>query len=187
MNDNNDSWCDMLDNDIVNIKHDHLLSDKINLQHKNTQHSIAEILKLDYFNMTEFELLKHQSYIILQLKKHALQCENMHNYLNELKWLETTSFHLANKKNLKLPNIPCEPQNKLKRSSYEFCNKGKKCLYYVTKKCKKQHFVYNKVKCDLYYLILYIENNECLNHNEIITSINTISYVINYMKDEFYN
>lgn len=100
-------------------------------------------------------------------------------------------------------------KHQISRNSYKFCEFGHGCKfnYERTQNCYSQHYVYNLVYIDILDILIYISerysNNlsevkqNAINHddviqndkikqdlNEIKTSINTITYVINHMFDE---
>ena len=158
------------------------------------QLSIAEILLLDYKQLTELKLLKYQTYIISQLKKYINQCkEESKNFDiklhgNKLNWLLETTEHLA--KIRKQHDVKIKKRysdNCIQRNSYEFCNDFK-CNYNKMGKCAKKHFVYNYVKCDINELMNYLtRTNDNKDIKEISITINTINYVFNHMHDELTN
>lgn len=90
------------------------------------------------------------------------------------------------------------PSKPIGRNSYKFCDYEHRCNFSYgddTKRhCYSQHFVYPLVLSDINSLIEYIDNTKSeekqdTNTNmsfqrEIITSINTITYVINHMHTE---
>jgi hypothetical protein len=216
-NNNCDMWCDMIDIDtsynIVSksttsslsnsllLGLDNPLSNSVKFNivmdtnvHEGQNLSVDEIVQLDYTTLTELSLLKHQSYIILQLKKYVTSCKNekikfntiMH--IEKLKWLlKTTCFLSEYRKLTKIKSKKHATNKSLKRNSYEFCEKNSLCQYHIDNKCKKKHFVYNFIVCDIEELVNYIENNDMVSIDEIYVSVNTISYVINHMKDELYH
>lgn len=170
-----------------NIIIDHNLNNEQNL-------SVDEIIEINYKNISELSLLKNQSYVILQLKKYITSCKNEKIQFNKimhtdkLKWLLHSILFLSDKHQLPkiIPNK--KPNAKfLKRNSYEFCEKNNLCQYHITNKCKKKHFVYNFIACDIEELINYLEITNLPSIDEIYISINTVSYVLNHMKDEIYH
>jgi hypothetical protein len=215
-----DLWCDMIDydasyntisksiaSDTSNslVKLDNHLSNslKLNIFIDNSSHhdgqnlSIDEIMKLNYEQISELCLVKHQSYVTLQLKKYVSNCKNEKKQFNvqlhieKIKWLLKTITFLSNKHKLHEIKIKKNTDKThpitIKRNSYAFCENNSLCVYHKNLKCKKKHFVYNYTKCDIEELINYIENSVNISIEEICTSINTISYVINHMKDELYH
>lgn len=81
------------------------------------------------------------------------------------------------------------------RNSYKFCEFGHNCTFNYSssqsaskRDCYSQHYVYPLVKSDIENLIDHIAsritNNESVIIKEIVTSINTITYVINHMYNE---
>lgn len=77
------------------------------------------------------------------------------------------------------------------RNSYKFCEFGHNCSFnYCRHKnrstdrdCYSQHYVYPLVKSDLQNLISHISTGNIM-IKEVVTSINTITYVINHMYNE---
>lgn len=216
-NNNCDMWCDMieidtsyntvskpitsnlssslllgLDNPLSNSIKFNIVVDQPSNDGQNL--SIDEIIQMDYTLLSELCLLKHQSYVILQLKKYITSCKNekikfntfMH--VEKLKWLLNTTSFLAERRGLtKIKSKKHIVEKSLKRNSYEFCEKNSMCQYHVINKCKKKHFVYNFIVCDIEELINHVEHTNLSSIDEIYISINTISYVINHMKDELYH
>jgi hypothetical protein len=83
-------------------------------------------------------------------------------------------------------------QNKISitRNSYKFCEYGYECRfnYEMKQKCHVHHFVFNLVYLDIMDILGYISKisstENPLDIEEIKTSINTITYVLNHMHDE---
>lgn len=210
---NYNSWCDMIEHDtsynVINNSMSLDINDqtceisnslKINVSINNFQQptdqnlTIDDILELDYRQLTELCLLKHQSYVILQLKKHITICKSdniifdVKLHIEKIKWLSKTTQFLLEKRKLKtIKNKNVLNNKKIRRNSYDFCEKGNVCVYHKKMYCKKKHFVYNYLKCDIDELLNYVSNTENISTLEVYTSINTISYVINHMKDELYH
>lgn len=216
-NNNCDMWCDMIETDTSyntvskpitsNLSSSLLLgsdnplssSIKINVivdqpSCDGNNLSVDEIIQINYISLSELCLLKRQSYVILQLKKYITSCKhekikfNKFMHIEKLKWLLNTTIFLSDKRKLtKIKSKKHIATNSLKRNSYEFCEKNSLCQYHNDNKCKKKHFVYNFIVCDIEELINYVENTNSASIDEIYISINTISYVINHMKDELYH
>ncbi len=160
------------------------------------QLSLGEILSLDFSkgNLSELEILKHQTYVAGQLKKYISLCiENANNFdielhVPKLEWLARSSLFLA-KKRLQKDIRFKKKQEHIQRNSYEFCEFGNKCdkCDNQENKCHKKHYVYNYVYCDICELIRYLTQENNKNIKEIFTSINTINYVFNHMYDEMHS
>lgn len=78
------------------------------------------------------------------------------------------------------------------RSSYKFCGYNYECgfNYNLKKKgCFAQHYVHNMIYADVDATIKYLEKHKNSNNfvSEVKKSLNTISYVINHMYEEFKN
>lgn len=106
--------------------------------------SIDEIIQIDYTTLSELCLLKHQSYVILQLKKYITSCKtekikfNTFMHIEKLKWLLYTTSFLSKKRKLTKIKSKKDVDNKsLKRNSYEFCEKNSLCKYHIDNNCKK--------------------------------------------------
>lgn len=156
--------------------------------------NLNDILKINIEKLNNQCKFKKCLSVLKFLKK---QISNNLDYLNKNKttFLNFLNFILNINKNfsklLKLEKIEHNDKKNtlINRSSYKFCNYGYKCNYnYNHKKysgCLAQHFVYNYVVSDVISLIDYIENNNNLKHIEIITCLNTITYVMNHMFQEY--
>ena len=79
------------------------------------------------------------------------------------------------------------------RNSYKFCDFGHSCSFNYSledrRDCYSQHFVYPLILSDIQNLIDHIlmddgSYNSNVQTKEVITSINTITYVINHMYNE---
>ena len=173
------------------------LKDMTSDLNKINQLSLSEILSLEYLDgqLTELELLKHQTYVSGQLKKYASTCKDNFDefdyvlHLPKLEWLLKTSLYLSKKRHQKDIKLK-RKNNGIQRNSYEFCNYGYKCNSYQNNKCFQKHFVYNFVNSDICELIKYLTQSnlkENKNTKEIYITINTINFVFNHMYDELVN
>ena len=111
-----------------------------------------------------------------------LECK--HNKTEDKLWKRTFFFNKGDQKRKYNIKKYCS----ISRNSYKFCEFGCTCMFNYDKNeiCYAQHYVFNLVAQDiievLYYMSIYhIKNDEM---NEIKTSINTITYVINHMHEE---
>ena len=93
-----------------------------------------------------------------------------------------------------IDSIKNNNNNSIIRNSYKFCEFGHQCKFNYSEylQCYSQHYVYDLVYVDINEIIKYIENSKNktkydININEIKTSINTITYVINHIYDELFN
>jgi len=204
-----DMWCDMIEHEDINIKKNIILNScvslnnssqssiKFNIMTEQTQNepnnlSVDEIINLNFTSIDELSLIKYQSCVISQLKKYIFICKNekttfdININLKKIKWLlDTTIFLSENRKLTKIKSKKHTIKKIIKRNSYEFCEKKHLCQYHETLICKKKHFVYNFIACDIEELIYYLENNATfVSIDEIFTTINTLCYVINHMRDE---
>jgi hypothetical protein len=141
------------------------------------------------------ELLLYQTilceYIKINIKKKSLD-----DTINKITMLQSISKILCDKNNLKIiKHKPLDFYNgSIPRSSYNFCDNNYKCEYYYKKikksGCNQQHYVHNLIFVDIESLKLFIikygndmqENLKIF--NEITTSLNTISFVIDHMFQE---
>ena len=82
------------------------------------------------------------------------------------------------------------------RCSYKFCSYKDNCSYnynFKTKSlCYQDHYVHHMVSADLKYLINYVklkfqEASMVIRNNEILKTINTLSFVIRHMESELKN
>jgi hypothetical protein len=154
----------------------------------------------DIRNIDDFHLLERAS---MSAKNIKFQFNKNYdaNEKSFIEWITTSlerlidiCFELANRN--EQPIIVSTVQQKktdhLFRNSYKFCEYGYMCkfTYDNQQKCYAQHFVYNLVHMDLIEALNYIttnysNNSMCL--NELKTSINTITFVINHMYNEMSN
>jgi hypothetical protein len=197
----NSSWFDMSDSDeiiekeiLINNTHSNIAESCKN-NDNISQLSLNEILNIKYNELSESNLLKYQTYVSFQLKKHVTLCKTINDYFDtdtylcNLEWLLETSKYLAKNKGLKI--ISHKNMGHIKRNSYEFCENGNACVNNKLGKCKKKHFVYNYVCADIEDIIKYLKNNthssaikKDIYMNELYTTLNTINYVFNHMYDE---
>jgi len=205
----NNSWCNLCDelNDspkkkeiLEGINFVDSFGPGINKTSNTDEHtiSIGEILAIEYdkIKLSELELLKYQTYVASQVKKYVLTfienpnlCIDMSLHLSKLEWLLKTSNYLSKKRNLKEIQSRKKGINGIQRNSYEFCEYNYKCTYNKTGKCTKKHFVHNYVNSEVFEMIKYLSNDKIKDKNpkEIYTSINTISYILNHMREELSN
>jgi hypothetical protein len=205
----NNSWCNLSDElselpkekeilEGTSIVDSFGLGINKNLNSDDQIMSIGEILAIEYdeLKLSEFELLKYQTYIASQLKKYIMSCIGSSNdiadiliHLPKFVWLLNTSAYLSKKRNLREVKSKKRDTYEIQRNSYEFCEYDYKCLYNKTGKCTKKHFVHNYVNSEISEIIRYLTNDKIQNKNmkEIYTSINTISYILNHMKEELEN
>lgn len=204
------SWCEMddeLDDNKDHLKkeilHPSSMIDSIGFNNSNRvgikfkqddeQLSIGEILELDCQKISEIKLLKYQTYVIQQLKKHTNQCKeeektfDIKMHINKLNWLLQTTTTLArnrNQRDVKLKKKDFSSKyNNIQRNSYEFCN-NYRCDFNKSGKCNRKHLVYNYLKYDINELIQYLLSNDEKCIKEISITVNTINYVLNHMYDE---
>lgn len=212
----NDSWCDMHDDildvtsatkkEVLNVSN---ITDSIGIERKsptlknkkniqlgndeNRHMTFAEIMQLniDKSEISETKILYYQIYVTNQLKTYVTQCIektelfDVELHLPKIEWLALISQQLSKKKSLREIKFKKET-NFIQRNSYEFCKFGKKCIN-KNGKCKKKHIVHNYVLCDLLELIRHLKNEPNVSQKDILTSINTINYVLNHMQDELSN
>lgn len=198
-----DSWISLVENEFDEEVSDQkfqskLLSGEITLKSE-------DILKIDYKNIDSIKLIRYQQAIIDQFKiftKACMEAKKINGDFDEnikyLYWLSDVNQYLSNKlglqkithKNINNDNIP--------RSSYKFCEYSHDCEFNYplkqnkkkhAKGCYKQHYVYNYLKTDIDSVIEYLvkNRNNISNFNQVNICINTISFVINKMKEELEN
>lgn len=119
-------------------------------------------------------------------------------FTESLELLRDIMFELSNRNSQSINlNQDKKPQSGQKssitRNSYKFCEFGYGCKFNYEKKqkCHAHHFVFNMVYLDIIDILEYIStvflNNKTItlnDMNEIKTSVNTITYVLNHMHDE---
>lgn len=196
-----DSWISLVENE-VNKE-----TDNRDFRFSSSKPMIGseDILKTDYKNMDTIKLMEYQQIIIDQFKKFVRVCVEAEkiggDYDDNIKylyWLSEVNQYLSNK--LGLQNIVHRNANNdnIPRSSYKFCEYSHECEFnYPSKQnkkkssrgCYRQHYVYNYLKTDIDSVIDYLNKNKnnIHNFNQINICINTISFVINKMKEELEN
>jgi hypothetical protein len=201
------SWSSLLDDDDVQPKQYEVLK-KSNLfdstrsvtsdtkqkdQDVDAILSISEILSLDILSITEDKLLFYQKYISGQIKKYVNICIDRNQsfdtslHMEKLEWLCDVAQYLSEKYEMrkithvkKYPGIP--------RTSYKFCTFGADCGFHYSKKkkCYGQHYVYNCLNADVEEVVKFIQSDNSVEGlSDVLTSMNTIIYVINHMYDEY--
>lgn len=171
----------------------------VNNYHKEQQLNTGEIMALDIKKITDTKLLEYQTYISGQLRKYFKQCLEKRDdidyklHLPKVVWLADVSKHFSDKQNLKYSlHKNVNDIKSIPRSSYKFCEYGHECQFNYGNKagCYAQHYVHNLIYSDIISLCQYLEfgykSGEKINLEEIIKSINTISYVMNHMHEELY-
>jgi len=196
------SWADIVNNELGDSFVDKQMSLVAeNNVDKNIHISIGEILAIDITKITEIQLMEYQNYLTSQLRKYFKQCLDKNEiidydlHLPRIYWISEVSKYFSNKYNLKLSFHKVKVTVDLKsipRSSYKFCEYGNECTANYNldsnEKCNSQHFVHNILYADIIslynYLLIGKTANIVLDINEILKSINTISFVINHMYEE---
>lgn len=159
--------------------------------------------------MSDVDLLERSSMLAKNLKfQFNKKCDNDREIfikwlLASLKYLCESMFELSGR-NLQpitvypitvypitYDSTPQKQSRMISRTSYKFCEYGHLCKFNYDKdlKCYAQHFVYNMVHHDIveitnYLMRINLKESETIDVNEIKTSINTITFVINHMYDE---
>lgn len=197
------SWVNIVEDELGESMEEKVLAGSLvedNTEEKLTD--IDDIVKLDCDTICDLNLLEYQTFVSGNLRKmfknqNDEECDDIciDMVLTRLLWLlkgcEKLSKKLSleifthKKTDIKIDSIP--------RSSYKFCNFNFHCEYnYDVRKhkgCFAQHYVYNMVYADINATIDYLKLfNDTKNKQIIIElkkSINTISFVINHMYDEF--
>jgi hypothetical protein len=202
-NSNGNSWVNLVNSEIGNSiveKQMSSINEEEIEQLKETHLNIGEIMALDITQLTETKLMEYQNYITSQLRKYFKQCLEKNDdidyiHLSKIYWIGEVSKYFSMKYNLKFifhrVKITADTKS-IPRSSYKFCEKTNECSYnydtHIKEKCKLQHFVHNIIYPDIVSLYQYLYTGHLsgkkLDLNEIMISINTISYVINHMYEE---
>jgi len=200
------SWAELVNNEMGNSIIDKQMSSvmETDIEEKKENHlNVGEIMSIDITKITETQLMEYQNYLTSQLRKYFKQCLDKNEdidyelHLPRIHWISEVSKYFSNKYNLNLSfhKVRMTTETKsIPRPSYKFCEHGNECIYNYDpeskEKCHSQHFVHNILYADtlsLYqYLLVGKTNNVRLDINEILKSINTISFVINHMYEEIY-
>jgi len=152
----------------------------------------------NYETHKPIEIMKMQSDVSGRLRGNIKDCPELtsdiiETYITKLEWLAKTSKYLCSI--FRTQELRCfEPKDptKIPRSSYRFCEYTSECNHQYSKEvrgrnsCRKEHFVHNKIYKDIISLITYLKNPDA-EMSEIITSLNTISFVFNHMSSEATN
>lgn len=183
------SWANLVDYDLTS--NEQLFSNKF------VDIPVDQIVDIDVKSIPDTQILKYQSDVANHLKKNVKSISK-NQLLQMLLWLSVANNFMSDK--LCLPAVVSRNSNRnlINRSSYKFCEYSYDCEFNYpsnshknkknkTKGCYKQHFVYNILKNDIDSIIIYLENNDDININELSKCINTVSFVINRMKDEYDN
>jgi len=201
------SWADLVNNEMGNSFIDKQMSsvieNEIEQEKKEIHLSVGEIMAIDITKITETQLMEYQNYLTSQLRKYFKQCLDKNEeidydlHLPRIHWIGEVSKYFSNKYNLKFSfhKVKMTIDSKsIPRSSYKFCEYSNECTYNYDPeskdKCHSQHFVHNILYADILslyqYLLIGKTTNIMLDINEILKSINTISFVINHMYEEIY-
>lgn len=121
-------------------------------------------------------------------------------FTESLQLLRDIMFELSNRNSQSIHQDKKQQDKKviISRNSYKFCEYGYGCKFNYEKKqkCHAHHFVFNLVYLDIIDILEYLSmdifnlvgGHELIqkhdNMEEIRTSINTITYVLNHMHDE---
>ena len=203
------SWADLVNNEMGNSIIEKQMSSIIENENDNDKEkkeihlSVGEILAIDITKITETQLMEYQNYLTSQLRKYFKQCLDKNEeidyelHLPRIHWIGEVSKYFSNKYNLKFSfhRVKMNVDSKsIPRSSYKFCEYGNECVFNYDPdskdKCHSQHFVHNILYADIIslyqYLLIGKTSQVHLDINEILKSINTISFVINHMYEEIY-
>lgn len=177
---------------------------------------IDDVLPDDITKISDLNLLEKSTAISKNLKfqfNKRLE-ENKNKFISwmikSLEWIKNVMCELAfrNGQAVQQNNI-IKKTDTISRNSYMFCEFGSTCRFNYSKdqKCYGQHYVYNLVYFDILDTLKYIRYIEINNNTanivssqcqkgkseenkymqEIKTSVNTITYVINHMYDELFH
>jgi hypothetical protein len=164
--------------------------------------ALCDFDKIIFKETNDIDLLRYENYLFGYIRQYVKRCNenndniNYQNYITYLKWIENVSIYFCKKLNLKIFTYDIKfddtLRNLIPRSSYKFCNNSCDCEYNYKKsgrRCKGRHYVHELVFADINILIQYLTKSIVLgysfiNHNEVLKSINTISYVVNHMYNE---
>jgi hypothetical protein len=185
-----------------------------NVQKNSEQERTSDYIEIDdvcaddITKISDLELLEKSTAISKNLKFQFNKRfeENKNKYISwmtkSLEWIKNVMCELATRNGQTIQqNNTIKKTDTISRNSYMFCEFGSTCRFNYNKdqKCYGQHYVYNLVYFDVLDTLKYIAlidlidlNNQVLEKvseenkyaQEIKTSINTITYVINHMYDE---
>lgn len=191
------SWIELVENELtINDKQFATSTNFIKKKHENVNLNVDCLITENYNSLSDINIIEYQTMIINHLKKMIkLNNFNIDDILLKIEWLLETSKYLSDKLGLSVFQHKNSDYNFIPRSSYKFCNYNFQCQYnYNIKKhcgCFAQHYVHNLVYADIDSLKKFILENKSKidNHRieEIRKSINTVSFVINHMFEEFKN
>lgn len=179
-----------------------------NIFHENTTGIplLDEFDKIIFKNNNDIDLLKYENYLFTHIRQYIKKCNETEENIDYkklmiyLKWIADVSEYLSKK--IKLPLFHHEiifnnmEHVSIPRSSYKFCSNSCDCIANYRnngtknkKHCKGRHYVHNLVNADVSVLLIYLSkiincDYSLINHDEILKSINTISFVINHMYNE---
>lgn len=168
--------------DVAEIK-----NDVIDMMNKHD--TISDIIMLEKTS-SYTKKIKHQ------FNKKIDKCDDSFIgwFTESLELLRDAMFELANRNSQAINLLVQEKKTQEKkvsitRNSYKFCEYGYGCKFNYEKKqkCHAHHYVFNLVYLDIIDILEYISttfSNDTLDINEIKTSVNTITYVLNHMHDE---
>ena len=160
--------------------------------------NVADLLSQKDIDGSGIDKLKYQSLMTDYLKQyiHSKDQFDINHVLEVLDWILRISDHFCNKMGLERLHhgFKKRSSDSIARSSYRFCSQGYDCQYHYEldkySGCRSQHYVHNIVYADIEALISYLQKVKHgwtkLNYQEVITSLNTISFVVNHMYKELY-
>jgi hypothetical protein len=201
------SWADLVNNEkgnsFIDKQMSSVIENEVEQDKKEIHLSVGEIMAIDITKITETQLMEYQNYLTSQLRKYFKQCLDKNEEINydlhlpRIYWIGEVSKYFSTKYNLKFSfhRVKMTTESKsIPRSSYKFCEYSNECTYNYDpeskEKCHSQHFVHNIIYADIIslyqYLVVGKTSNIMLDINEILKSINTISFVINHMYEEIY-
>jgi hypothetical protein len=158
---------------------------------------VEDILDKNVGDLKSYELLFYENilinYVVTYYSQKNMSTKETYNEIVVpiLEWLLKTSTFLAKKINQS--SVEYDDEETLKRSSYQFCEKGSHCSEFYNKEkitCYHQHYVHSTVAHDIKSLLEYIKRSsdyELMSNtvkDDINKSITTIRYVINHMHIE---
>jgi len=200
-----DDWMSIIDHDDGNdsikktMQNKNIFLSRCEDMHNNppirTNDQADDIRNIDDFHLLERASTSAKNIKFQFNKNYDANAKSFIEWITtSLELLRDICFELAdrNKQPILVSTVQQKKADHLFRNSYKFCEYGYMCkfTYENQQKCYAQHFVYNLVHMDLIEALNYIatnysNNNVCL--DELKTSINTITFVINHMYNEMSN
>jgi hypothetical protein len=190
----------------------YLINISSNYDEEDDESENAELLDIDTIrDLSDLDILKKSAIVARDLKFQVMRKYNANEnetidwILESIYWVKQNMEILSKRISQLYPDCDKNDDNNsdqecnekeletICRNSYKFCDFGHTCTfnYSLSEKrdCYSQHFVYPLVLSDIQNLIDHIVMDDGITNDnilikEVVTSINTITYVINHMFNE---